>query len=196
MSDWVTAFIFTDKSQIIINELQREMKSDVVVIILCIIYLLYVVIAKIRKIDYFDRKLVPVVLFILVIGISSLPDDYKRLQYFQGGYAKLATIYENQAYKIAEGVVRVQYMQPAGGHTAGDIIRVDDVEIELSCFSSTFGYNETIAYGGVLTEGTLAKIYYYQSGTEFPDQNLILRIDLLNNKSSMNENSTILRCTR
>jgi len=72
------------------------------VIIICIIYLLYVVIAKIRKKDYFDRKLVPVALFILVIGINSLRDDNRRLQYFQSEYAKLSTIYENQEYKISE----------------------------------------------------------------------------------------------
>jgi len=63
----------------------------------------------------------------------------------------------------------VQHMEPAEGHTAGDIIQVDSVVIEFRCASMTLGYNEIIAFGGVLTEGTMARIYYYQSGTEFLD---------------------------
>jgi len=195
MFDWVTAFIFTDKSQII-NELQRDMKSDVVVIIICIIYLLYVIIAKIRKKEYFDRKLVPVSLFVLIMGVGWLLQSYRSLQYFHNEYIELVNIYENQEYKTAEGVVRVQHMEPVTGHTAGDIILVNGVMFEFRCASSTLGYNEIITFGGVLTEGTMAKIYYYQSGTEFPDQNLILHIDLMGNKSSVDKKNTYLQCTK
>jgi len=196
MSDWITTFILTDKSQIIINELQRDLKSDAVVIVICITYLLYVVVAKIRKKDYFDRKLVPISLLILALGVSWLFQDYKALQYFQNEYTKLVNIYENQGYKTTEGVVRVQHMEPVTGHTAGDIILVNSVMFEFRCASGTLGYNEIIAFGGVLTEGAMAKIYYYQSGTEFPDQNLILRIDLMENKSSIDKESTFLECTK
>ena len=90
----------------------------------------------------------------------------------------------------------MRFSSSAEGHAAGDIIQVNDVEIEFRCANMTLGYNEIITFGGVLTEDTIARIYYYQSGIEFLDQNLIMRIDLPNNKSSRNQNSTILRGTR
>ena len=196
MSDWTIAFLFTYKAQAIIDALQRAIRPDLIVITLCVLYLIYVAIAKILRKTYFDRKLLPIILIVLVLGITHLQDTFKRLQYFQSEYAKLDAIYENQEYKITEGSVAVQHTQPAEGHTAGDIIRVGDVTIEYSCFNSTLGYSETIAYGGILTEGTIARIYYYQSGIDNPEQNLILRIDLPNNKSTINENHALFQCTR
>ena len=65
-------------------------------------------------------------------------------------------------------------MESAEGHTAGDIIQVNDAKIEFRCASMTLGYNEIIAFGGVLPKvpwqgyiitnqelSSLTKILYY-----------------------------------
>jgi hypothetical protein len=61
---------------------------------------------------------------------------------------------------IAEGVVRVLRQQPAGGHAAGDRVRLGDREFEVNYYRSTLAYNQTIAHGGALTDGTRARVHY------------------------------------
>lgn len=85
--------------------------------------------------------------------------------------ARLQNIYDSQQYRITEGIVHVSHVQPASGHAKGDIFTVGNVGFEVSHFASYCAYGKTIAYGGPLTEGTYARIYY-------TDYRTILRIDV------------------
>ncbi|MHC4120006.1 MAG: hypothetical protein ACYSWO_21130 [Planctomycetota bacterium] len=83
---------------------------------------------------------------------------------------ELVSAYERGEYEIAEGVVHVFHMQPAGGHDKGDIVRVGNTEFVIDHFRFTPGYDLTIARGGALKNGAYARVYH-QKGT-------IMRIDI------------------
>ena len=82
MSDWITPFLFTYKADAILNELQRAIRYDAIAIAICILYSFYITVSKIRKKTYFDKKLVPVALFILIFGIISFQDHQSTFRYF------------------------------------------------------------------------------------------------------------------
>jgi hypothetical protein len=65
-------------------------------------------------------------------------------------YQHLLNIYNSQQYQIVEGLVHVLHTQPETGHDRGDVVEVGGVEFEVDYFLITFGYNKTLAYGGVL----------------------------------------------
>ena len=104
---------------------------------------------------------------------------HKDYDYLGTQYAELSNAYNNREYMMAEGVVDVLHLEPEGGHDAGDIIQINGVEFEFSCFHDTLGYNKTIVFGGVLTEGTFARVFYYQTEDPSSRGKLILQIDLL-----------------
>ena len=195
MFEWVTMFMFTDKAKVIQGNLQRSINVDLVMIFLLTTYLLYVTFSIVRRKAYFHPTLIPISLIILFFGLISLAGNYQRYRHFQDSLMPFVSIYENQEYKTIEGTISVQHEQPAGGHTSGDIILVDSVQFEINCYTNTIGYNETIAYGAILTDGAKAKIYYYASGAN-PNQKLILRIDIQDNKSNIHNNDPVFECTR
>jgi hypothetical protein len=87
--------------------------------------------------------------------------------------ARLQSIYDSRQYKIAEGSVHVSYQSLGGGHGEnGDIIQVGPLGLEVDPYESTCVYKKIIAFGGVLTEGTYARVYIYAA--------TILRIDVKN----------------
>jgi hypothetical protein len=80
--------------------------------------------------------------------------------------------------ETAEGVVSVEYVQPEGGHTKGDIIRVAGVAFEIDNFAGGLGYHLSIAHGGALTEGSRVRIYYDEkAGSYLLSNRRILRLD-------------------
>jgi hypothetical protein len=66
----------------------------------------------------------------------------------------------NNQCEVVEGTVQVLHEQPAGGHDAGDRIRIGDKEFTYSYFTSTLSYNRTISHGGKLTNGVTARLHY------------------------------------
>jgi hypothetical protein len=127
---------------------------------------------------YEDRRYIfPALLFLAFFGShffkSNQSNDYIK------EYSKLTTIYNNREYKVVEGFVHVLHLEPEGGHDSGDIIQINKVEFEISCYADILGYNKTIVRGGVLTEGTFAKVYYYQTDDPSSRGRIILRIDML-----------------
>lgn len=62
--------------------------------------------------------------------------------------------------QVMEGIVHVSHMQPYQGHTSGDKITVDGQPFMVDFFSEAPGYKDTISHGGVLREGTYAKIHH------------------------------------
>jgi hypothetical protein len=62
--------------------------------------------------------------------------------------------------KIIEGTVEVLYEQPYSGHAPGDRIRIDGQEFQFSYYTAALSYSRTIAHGGVLRDGTKARLHY------------------------------------
>jgi hypothetical protein len=79
--------------------------------------------------------------------------------------------YANQQYKIAEGAVQVLHIQPSSGHDRGDVVQIGETQFEVDAYTSSCGYTTTISHGGVLTQGTYARVFYDNNFT-------ILRIDV------------------
>ena len=64
--------------------------------------------------------------------------------------------------QVAEGVVTVLQTGKSGGHDAGDQIAIGGVEFQYSYYdASKPGYRRIIQKGGRLTEGTKARVHYY-----------------------------------
>jgi hypothetical protein len=178
MADFTTVFIFTDKSGRILGEARGELLPGIFFFIVAIALVLRAVTTKmIRSKGAVTGHLIMAVL-LAYFSIGWLYNSYERLQRLTSEYNNLTQIYLEERYKIAEGVVRVLHTQPASGHDAGDIITVGGIEIEVNYFSNTFGYNQTIAHGGNLTDGVYAKIYYHKDETRNTQSITILRIDL------------------
>lgn len=66
--------------------------------------------------------------------------------------------YAAGAAEVIEGTVRVLRQQPAYGHAPGDLIEVGGRRLEVNYFTTAPGYRTTIAHGGVLTEGAVARL--------------------------------------
>ncbi len=62
--------------------------------------------------------------------------------------------------QVVEGIVHVSHRQPYQGHTSGDKINVDGHPFEIDYFNAAPGYKDTLAHGGVLGEGTYARIHH------------------------------------
>ena len=74
--------------------------------------------------------------------------------------SQFAHLYATQQYQVVEGTVHVLRLQPKGGHAPGDLIEIGNKQFEIDYYSDTVGYDQTIANGGVLTEGTYARVYF------------------------------------
>ena len=181
----MTVFIFTENAQKILGEAQNNVLGSLVVILASVAVLFYLAFIMISKKKRPIGKIASVGIVFLIFNINSLIDNTQRQQYLTNMYSELTAIYQNKEYKIVEGIVNVLHLEPEGGHDTGDIIKIDGVEFELSCFSGAiFEYNKTIVYGGVLTEGTFARVFYYQTENPSRRGKIILRIDLLEQATS------------
>jgi hypothetical protein len=69
-----------------------------------------------------------------------------------------------------EGNVHLLHQQPASGHTKGDILEVGGVRLVVDYFHTTPAYTQTVAYGGVLSEGAHVRLWYSDED--------ILRVDV------------------
>jgi hypothetical protein len=175
----LTVFVFTDKAQRLLGEAQGNVIFDIVIVIVCIAFLVYTAFVKYRKEKSVIAGSALGVIVFLFFFSSWFMNEIGQQQYLRNKYSEATTIYQNREYKIVEGIVSVLHMEPEGGHDSGDIIKINDVEFEFRCASDTFGYNKTIVYGGVLTEGTFARVFYYQEEDQSSRGRIILRIDLL-----------------
>ena len=73
---------------------------------------------------------------------------------------QLAHLYTTKQYQVIEGPVHVLRLQPKGGHARGDLIEIGTKQFEIDYYLDTVGYRQTVANGGVLTEGTYARVYF------------------------------------
>lgn len=104
-----------------------------------------------------------------VINFNMQIDYKKSLDHF-------ISLYENKEYEIVEGIVNVKYIGKKEGHDGGDVVIVDKRTFQLSHFVITPVYQESIVYGGLLTDGSYVRIYHLNGD--------ILRIDKMNLKTN------------
>ena len=117
----------------------------------------YVIILK-------DRFLIVVFFIAAIVGIIFLV-----YLWIEGN--ELLTAYRNGDFEIIEGQVEVLHEQPKEGHDRGDIIRINEKEIEINYFRTGPQYKSTLAHGGILSEGAEVRLCLYK--------NKILRIDII-----------------
>lgn len=142
----------------------------IVGIIAIIIGIIGMVIQK-RNNGYWPIWTGPPIIGVVVGGIIFI----LSMIFFIGSITKsnrLVTVYQSGKYQVTEGIVHVLHTQPSSGHTKGDIIRINGQEFEVNFFVHTPAYSRTISHGGVLRQGTYARVYH-QKGK-------ILRIDIRN----------------
>jgi hypothetical protein len=190
----VTVFIFTDKAQKLLGEAKGNLYFDVFLVLVSIAFLLYGIYMKTRDKKRSIALVIIVGLCFLIFSVSWSNNENQHYRYLSNQYSELTSIYKNQEYKIAEGYIEVLHKEPEGGHDTGDIIRIDGVEFELSCFHNTFGYNRTIVFGGVLTEGAFATVYYYQPETLSSRDMVIMRIDMFEKVTNPVQLDSLLPC--
>ncbi|HUW57389.1 MAG TPA: hypothetical protein VMZ92_12200 [Planctomycetota bacterium] len=83
----------------------------------------------------------------------------------------LVSVYTSGGAKTVEGTVHVLREQPEGGHKPGDLVEIGGVQFVVNRFRQvTAAYTETIAWGGVLTEGRHVRVWYWEGQ--------ILRVDV------------------
>ena len=179
MDGFTTIFLFTDAADRILDHFKGNIPDGTNALLLGACAVVFAVLFLGRRKNLF-LKLIVAGLFLTWWGTnwsSTWSQDYTR---FEREYQHLQEIYANQQYQVAEGSVHVLHAQPAEGHDKGDVITVGGVEFVINAFLVTFGYNQTISHGGVLTEGTNARIYYYRDESLSDRPITILRIDLAN----------------
>lgn len=190
----MTVFLFTDKAQKLLGEAKGNLYFDVLLVLVSIAFLLYAVYIKTRDKKRSIALFIIVGLCFLMFSVSWFNNENHYYRYLSNQYSELTSIYKNREYKIAEGYVEVIHKEPEGGHDTGDIIRINGDEFELSCFHNTFGYNRTIVFGGVLTEGAFATVYYHQPEGLSSRDAVIMRIDMLEKVTSPVQLDPLLPC--
>ena len=114
---------------------------------------------------------VPVLLFFVMAAPSSL-SNFRRGQ-------RLFELYKSGSCSMVEGVVHVEARQRPEGHSV-DRITVAGIPLEVSHFERGPHYRDSLAYGGVLDEGVVARVWYCPPGTMFQASRTgpIVRVDL------------------
>lgn len=175
----MTAFSFIDKAQRLLTVAKGQEFYNGWASILCIVIFLFLFAVAVRKRDHSKRQYMFFPLILVFVFGNQYRSAHNNLNYLSTQYTELMEVYNSRQYQVVEGAVHILHMQPEGGHDSGDIIQIDGVELEFSCFSNTLGYNKTIVFGGVLTEGTVARLFYYQPEGWPVLDSIILQIDLL-----------------
>jgi hypothetical protein len=150
------------------------MRSSLIIGVIALMIGISMILVAVKKPKWFiaggwETFLLPGV-FVTLWGIVWFGLSLVNYLSYSERYNLLVNVYESQHYEVAEGTVHVLSVQPEGGHAPGDNIRIGDVKFEVDYYSGDFGYGTSIAHHGILTEGTYAKVYYYDGR--------ILRIDL------------------
>lgn len=111
-------------------------------------------------------------LFLIVWTLNATPFFQRMFSSRQATYNQLVEAYQNGQYQLAEGVVNVLPVENRG-RVDTDYLEIGGVQFRISELDH-FGYNTTIAQGGLLTQGTYARVYYLDNDSG----RIILRIDL------------------
>lgn len=83
---------------------------------------------------------------------------------------RLVIAYKDGTAQVVEGTTHVLREQPESGHAMGDLIEINGIRLVINYFDVTPTYKQTIAHGGALREGIVARVWYYDGR--------ILRLDV------------------
>lgn len=163
---YVNVFHFSDRVKPITANNQKDFFRDVIWLIPLILLML----GSIR--DVLERKSfitslknILAIIFFGVVLVYQIRGTIKSRQgrdtSLRRAYQEYQTIFQYQQYQIVEGPVKVLHRYPPGGHDAGDIIVIDDLEFEISPYLNALFYDKPIVDGGILTPNRQVRVYYY-----------------------------------
>jgi hypothetical protein len=174
LNDFTTVFLFSKNVAAIPGEPLWKTGVGLLLFVAPIVTLQWL---RLKNASADSKTLLSISIFItLFIGTSIFISHVSSIMTEEQRYQSLLNIYNNRQYKVVEGPVHVIHEQPASGHDDGDIVEVGGTRLEVDYFSGGPGYTDTIAYNGVLREGTYARIYYFYDSVL--QAVVILRIDL------------------
>lgn len=182
MDDFTTAFLFINTGNQQLDYYQRATQSYLLLAVIGVaLFLCSIIVGLIRKkFQTLHYNLMVLGVFLMVVGLNTAKVNFQDHKAVVTEYAQLLNIYDGHQYKTAEGIVQVLHTQRYEGHDNGDVIKVGNTEFNINYYVRTIGYHDTLAHGGVLTEGSYARIYYYESKSEngYAGYVTILRVDL------------------
>lgn len=172
MNDLTTIFVFTDKAPERFADSQSNLIKFTIV---AIVFIGFFLITRKRTKRIFSTSNLHLLLAVVSSGVLF---SFGVIGYYSDRYVnqKLANLYATGQYQIAEGVVHVLHAQAGGCHDTSDIIQIDETQLEINYCSGSPGYTATIANGGVLTEGTYARVFYFSDYYNY--EPTILRVDV------------------
>lgn len=167
---YINVFHFSDKIETISTTHQRGLFIHSLWLLLPGVIILSGVVTLIKSVTKKEpfvsslKGLFAILFGIVWVGMSwgwiefSLENKASSTQVYQ----EYQDIFQNHQYQVVEGPVKVLHVFPPGGHDAGDIIVVDNIEFEIRPYSDALFYDKPIVNGGILTNGRYVRIYYYE----------------------------------
>lgn len=125
-----------------------------------------------KTLRYDDPRAVLIVAGVLVF--TGLMHTWQQLRPYQ----EVLQDYNMGRYSIVEGTVQVFSMQSRQQRGPSDVIEVGETRFEIRQSDSDLGYQQSIAFGGILRHGVYVRLYYISYPySKLEQRNLILRID-------------------
>lgn len=168
MNDFSTIFVITEETYI-----QEPYYWGLLALVGGILFLVFQLRRKMTSVKGYFASI-----FLMVWGIIWFVASLDWQVSYNRRLDTYVSLYNEINYEIVEGIVNVQYRGQKEGHDGGDVIVIDKKEFQLSHFTATPAYHESIVYGGVLRNGVYVRIYHNNGD--------ILRID----KMEINTNPT------
>ncbi len=167
---YVNVFYFSDRADEIFASEQKRLLYDGFWLIIGGILVLSGFVTFIKSIWKQERfpgslKGLPILIFGLVwvwLTWGWLMNTFENNLASEQLYQQYQQVFQSQQYQVVEGSVKVLHVFPPGGHDAGDIIVINEVEFEIRPIHNAFSYDKPIVEGGILTDGRYARIYYYE----------------------------------
>jgi hypothetical protein len=178
MQEDTTLFLFTDKAPAIFRSF---FAGPMLFALFLAVFLTFFLFSRPGAALWARFRLLPVLVLALVPLCSAVfffGSEYPSYAQHSRDYRELLDIYQAHRSLVVEGQVHVLHEQALGGHDDPDLVEIDGAIFEIADAVS-FGYTQTIARGGVLTEGSPVIVYYClcPSNPAVAPPPTILRID-------------------
>lgn len=97
---------------------------------------------------------------LILFGIGLIAFGIQQYFHERNRFEHYAQQINSSEVVTVEGVVSVEFEEPWSGHTDGDIIHVADKTFEITHYSGSYYYHDSIAHGGVLKQNSYVRIFY------------------------------------
>ncbi len=173
MNEFVEVFVFTQNQSGIFS----EYISDLLIGFAALaggLYLFWNGKRNKEKTIRFARAVIFIVVGVLVVSTDSILYHSQAKK-----YSEITNIYNSHSYSVVEGKVNVIHEESAGGHDIGDVILVNGTKFVFSYYIYSLGYHQTISHDGVLKDGVIARLTYYNDVSHGKTNNVILKVEVL-----------------